>query len=146
MINILNSKFLAAMLATTDDDGFPRIAPVSLFSVRDSKTILMAMQANCRSAQNIKRSGMVMLSLCEEGDLAVGIKGRAGMVREMNSFKGGAIFAIEVLEVKDDSAVDVEVVKGDTMRLRDPRWLKLITRASAELDAEADVPNTTRKL
>lgn len=146
IINVFNTKFLTVMLATVDDDGFPRIAPVSIFSVKDSKTILMGMQANCRSAQNIKRNGMLMLSLCEENDLAVGIKGKARMIKEMNSFKGGGIFEIEVLEVKDDSAIDVKVVKGVTLELRDSRWLKLITRAVEELDVEAGLSSSGRKL
>lgn len=137
VIKVLKTRFLAAMLATVDEDGFPRIAPVSLFAVRDSKTILMAMQKECQSARNIRRDGKVMLSLCEEGDITVGIKGKATMLREMSAFKGGAIFQIEVLEVKNDAAVDVEVVSGVRMKLRNPRWLKIITAAARELDVLA---------
>ena len=143
---VLAGRFLAAMLATVDDDGFPRIAPVSLFSVQDSKTILTMMQADCRSARNIRRDGKVMLTLCEEGDLAVGIRGKATMLSDSKAFRGGAIFTIEVLEVKNDAAFDVEVTSGVRMKLRDPKWSKLINAAAAELDAAAGVEKHERIL
>lgn len=146
LMNVLNGSFLAAMLATVDDDGFPRIIPISLFSVIDSKTILTAMQSKCRSAQNIRRDGKVMLNICAEGDVAAGIKGKATMICEMTAFRGGAIFQIDVLEVKDDSAVDVEVVSGVVMKLRSPKWKKIIDAAAAELDAAAGVEKRERAL
>lgn len=90
IITVLKTRFLAAMLATVDEDGFPRIAPVSLFSVRDSKTIFTAMQAGCRSAGNIRRDGKIMLNLCEEGDLAAGIRGKATILGDSKAFRGGA--------------------------------------------------------
>jgi hypothetical protein len=143
---VLMTRFLAAMLATVDDDGFPRIAPVSLFSVRDSKTILTMMQADCRSARNIRRDGKMMLNLCEEGDLAVGIRGKAAMLGDSKAFRGGAIFLVEVLEVKNDAAFDVEVTSGVRMKLRDLKWEKLINAAAAELDAAAGVEKQARIL
>ncbi|MBT9173673.1 MAG: hypothetical protein DDT21_02078 [Syntrophomonadaceae bacterium] len=117
-----------------------------LYSVVDSKTILTAMQSKCRSAQNIRRDGKVMLTVCAEGDVAAGIKGKATMVCEMTAFRGGAIFQIDVLEVKDDSAIDVEVVSGVVMKLRSPKWKKIIDAASAELDAAAGVEKQERVL
>ncbi len=104
----------------------------------------MAMQAHCRSAQNIRRDGKVMLTVCEEGDIAAGIKGRAAMLSEMTAFRGGAIFQIGVLEVKDDSAIDVEFVKGVAMKLRGPRWEKIIKAAASELDAAAGAQKRVR--
>jgi uncharacterized pyridoxamine 5'-phosphate oxidase family protein len=146
LMNLLNTRFLAAMLATVDEDGFPRIIPISLFSTIDSKTILTAMQANCRSAHNIHRNGKVMLTVCAESDIAVGIKGKATMVSEMTVFRGGAIFQIDVLEIKDDSAIDVEVVSGVVMKLRSPKWEKIINAAAAELDTAAGVEKRERVL
>jgi len=144
LIAVLQNRFLAAMLATVDDDGFPRIIPVSLFSAKDSKTILTAMQAGCRSAQNIRRNGKVMLTVCEESDLTAGIKGQAAMLSEMTAFRGGAIFQIDVLEVKDDSAIDVEVIRGVSLKLRSPKWEKIINAAAEELDAAAGVEKRKR--
>jgi uncharacterized pyridoxamine 5'-phosphate oxidase family protein len=69
-----------AVIATVDDDGFPRTAPFDLIYAPNPKTLYAGISPTNHIYQNIQRNGKVMVCVIDHSNIAFGIRGRARTV------------------------------------------------------------------
>ncbi len=104
VFEILRSRVPTVIVASVSKDGRPNTTPIHLIYAKDKKRILMAIARRHQGRSNIKRTGRVMVCMCEEGDVNVSILGTASVIKEhMNCSRDMSVVLIEVQEVKDDS-------------------------------------------
>ncbi len=92
------------VIATVDRDGNPRTAPFWIAS-KDRKTLKAYMRPQQVTYQNIKRDGRVMVCVVEEGNMAIGIKGRAKFITDH-------VAEIKIEEVKSDTLPWMTIMQG----------------------------------
>ena len=92
------------VIATVDQDGNPRTAPFWI-AAKDRKTLRVYMRPWQVTYQNIKRDGRVMVCVVEEGNTAIGIKGRAKFITDH-------VVEIKIEEVKSDAIPWMTIMHG----------------------------------
>jgi len=87
------------IVATVDPDGSPRTAPFGSVRTVTPRLLRMISLHYHDTYKNICRDGRVMVALVAPPNIAVGIQGRARVLREqMNASEGSAILEIDVEE------------------------------------------------
>jgi predicted pyridoxine 5'-phosphate oxidase superfamily flavin-nucleotide-binding protein len=110
---LINDKKTVAVLATVSPDGYPNTAPMHLIVAPDDKNLLLAIGSMHCSYNNIKENGKVMLSILDDQDTALSIKGNAKVIKEaMDGHKSMAMVKVEVLEIKGDTTPTLIVTSG----------------------------------
>jgi hypothetical protein len=106
---------VVAIVATVDEDGSPRTAAFG--SVRPITPHELRFGCNRTHATfaNILRDGRLMVALFAPPDVAVGIRGRARVLKEeLDCWPGDAAIAIEVSNVKNDALPMAPLESGIT--------------------------------
>lgn len=118
---LLRTKPVDVVIATVDEDGFPRTAPYGLIRALDRKTLRVGIGPSKRTYANIVRNGKVMVCVLAEGNIALGIRGRARVIKErMESWNlHVAMIEINILEVKSDALTWVPITQGIQVQLSD---------------------------
>jgi hypothetical protein len=118
---LLRTKAVDVVIATVDEDGFPRTAPYGLIRALDRKTLRVGMGPGKRTYANIVRDGKVMICVLAAGNIALGIRGRARVIKErMESIRlHAAIIEIDILEVKSDALTWAPISQGIRLQLTD---------------------------
>ena len=118
---LLRTQAVDVVIATVDEDGFPRTAPYSLVRALDRKTLRVGIGPSKRTYANIVRDGKVMICVLAEGNIALGIRGRARVIKErMESWNlHVAMIEINILEVKSDALTWVPIIQGIQVQLSD---------------------------
>ena len=118
---LLRTKPIDVVIATVDEDGFPRTAPYGLIRALDRKTLRVGIGPGKRTYANIVRDGKVMVCMLAEGNIALGIRGRARVIKErMESWNlHVAMIEINILEVKSDALTWVPITQGIQVQLSD---------------------------
>jgi hypothetical protein len=103
--SLLNSEITTVVIATVDEDGYPRTAPFHWIVARDTQTLRVAVNPRHVTYDNITRDGRVMVCVLDQGNIALGIKGRARVIKEeMESVPWRiTLVEIEIDEVKSDA-------------------------------------------
>ena len=93
-----------AVVATVDPDGTPRTAPFGSLRAITPGLLRLCCAHRHDTYANLCRDGRAMVALLAPPDIAVGIRGRARLVREqMNLDEHMAVLEIDVEEVKNDT-------------------------------------------
>ena len=79
---LLRTQAVDVVIATVDEDGFPRTAPYGLVRALDRKTLRVGIGPSKRTYANIVRDGKVMVCVLAEGNIALGIRGHARVIKE----------------------------------------------------------------
>lgn len=117
--DLLGRRVVTAVVATVDESGDPWTTPVNIITSISRNTIRMALERRSVALANIERRGRVMIAVLDEGNVAVGIRGRAAVVKpSMESNPLMAMVEVEVDGVKDDSWPDLVVCQGIRTRPR----------------------------
>lgn len=91
------------IVATVDPDGSPRTAPFGSLRAVTPKLLRLACNRYHDTYANLCRDGRVMVALLAPPNTAVGIRGRARVVKEqMDVGEHLAVVEIDVEEVKND--------------------------------------------
>jgi hypothetical protein len=126
---------IVAIVATVDLDGAPRTAAFG--SVRPITPTRL--RFGCNRAHdtfaNVVRDGRVMVAVFADPDVAIGIRGRARVLREqIDSWPTDAVVEIEVESVKNDAHPMAPLTTGITYGL--PAGLaERLERYVAEVEA-----------
>jgi predicted pyridoxine 5'-phosphate oxidase superfamily flavin-nucleotide-binding protein len=100
----LNARQSTVVLATVSGDGYPNTTPVHLAIARDPQTLLMGVSSGHRAITNIRANPKVMVSLCEQNDLNISIRGDARIIREKLACNPGmCAVEVKINAIKDDS-------------------------------------------
>jgi hypothetical protein len=92
-----------AVVATVDPDGTPRTAPFGSLRAVTPGLLRLCCAHRHDTYANLCRDGRAMVAVLAPPDIAVGIRGRARLVREqMNVDEHMAVLEIDVEEVKND--------------------------------------------
>lgn len=112
--NLLNSEITTVVIATVDEDGYPRTAPFHWIVAKDRKTLKVAVNPRHVTYENIKRDGRVMVCVLDRGNIAIGIKGRAKIIKEDMKSVPWLITMVEIKidEVKSDALAWVPIEHG----------------------------------
>ena len=111
----LINKGTTVVVATVDEDGYPRTAPIALVAAPNKKTLRICIRPHKFSYMNIVRNGKVMVCVIDEGNIAIGEKGRAEVI---NEDVGGhptipsPIVEIKIEEVKSDALPWAPIIHG----------------------------------
>lgn len=107
-----------AIVATVDADGAPRTAAFgSVVPVTPAKLRFGCNREHATFA-NLVREGRVMLAVFAPPDVAVGIRGRARLLREqIGSWPSDAVIEVDVHEVKNDALPFAPIATGITYDL-----------------------------
>jgi hypothetical protein len=121
---------LTFLLLTLDEDGWPRMAMLSVGELvaMDSRTLRGALWLHSTSSKNLSRDGRAMLTIVADGNgyylrLAV----RRGADLDLGAEGRLAYFLMEVEDVQEDSTDYATLTSGVTFRLKQPdevvpRW------------------------
>ncbi len=131
---LLRSKVPTVVVATVSRDGRPNTTPIHLIYAKDHKSILMAIARRHQARANIKKTGLVMLCLCEEGDVNVSISGKAKVLKEhLDSSREMSLVQLDVEEIKDDSTHS-ETISGIRYHCVSKKGEDFIRNVFAELE------------
>ena len=132
---VLTDRLSTTIVATVSPDGFPNTTPVHLLTAKDTKTLLMAMALRHQGTANIKDNGRAMVSLCEQGNVNVSIKGTGRIVREpMECNKAMCVVQLDITEVKDDSTHS-RTTTGIRYQCMSPKSVEFISDVFDELES-----------
>jgi uncharacterized pyridoxamine 5'-phosphate oxidase family protein len=119
LLDLFSKKITTVVVATTDEDGWPRTAPVNFIVANDKKTLRMALSKNHHTLANIRRDGRVNISILDEGDTAASVRGTAYVLKEcMDINYSAAIVEVKVTQVKNDASMLHLVTQGVRTRHR----------------------------
>jgi hypothetical protein len=103
----------SSVVATTDEDGFPHIAPFGSMRAVTPKLMRFISHRYHDTLRNLKRDSRVMVTMISNPDIAVSIKGNARIVEEPFSLdENYALIEIDIEEVKNDMPVRIEIDTG----------------------------------
>lgn len=99
------------VLATSDEQGWPRTALMSWVVAKDSRTIRVAIDSRGRTMKNIEATGKVMMEILGD-NIVCGVRGTAKVIKgKMDSSPfPSVVVEISVEEVKDDLGGGTEFV------------------------------------
>ncbi|MEW6106181.1 MAG: pyridoxamine 5'-phosphate oxidase family protein [Bacillota bacterium] len=137
VVDLLGRRVVTAVVATVDESGDPWTTPVNIITSISRNTIRMALERRSVALANIERRGRVMIAVLDEGNVAVGIRGRAAVVKpSMESNPLMAMVEVEVDGVKDDSWPDLVVCQGIRTRPRHESITLSFRNVFAELKSQ----------
>lgn len=139
--DVLSSEVMAALrqppgaataiLATVDADGSPRTAAFGSVRPISPTQLRFGCDRTHDTFANLVRDGRVMVAFLAPPAVAVGIRGRAWVVREqIEVWPTDAVIEIEVEAVKDDLLPGAPIVGGITYDLSN----ELAVRVQAYID------------
>jgi len=136
VVALLSRRVATCVVATVDESGDPWTTPVNIITSISGSIIRMALERRSTALANIQRRGRVMIAVLDEGNIAVGISGRAAVVRPMmESNPLMAMVEMEVDGVKDDTWPDLVVCQGIRTRPRHESVPLAFRNVFAELKA-----------
>jgi len=104
---------VVAVVATVDADGSPRTAAFGSVRPLTGHELRFGCNRTHATFANVIRDGRVMVALFASPDVAVGIRGRARVLKEqLDCWPGDAAIAIEVTKVKNDALPMAPVGSG----------------------------------
>ncbi len=122
-----------AVIATVDPDGMPRTAAFGSVRAISPRRIRFACNRSNHTFANLSRDGRVMIALYAPSDVAVGIRGRARIIKEnLDSFPTNALVQVEVEGVKNELLPSLSVVTAMTYGVTEEIAL-VLAKAMAEL-------------
>ncbi len=112
--SLLNKEITTVVIATVDEDGCPRTAPFHWIVAKDKKTLRVAVNPRHVTYENIKRDGRVMVCVLDQGNTAIGIKGRAKIIKNDIESVPWTITMVEIGidEVKSDALEWIPIKHG----------------------------------
>ncbi len=100
----LRSRIPTVVVATVSANGYPNTTPVHLIWARDRTTLVMGVATYHQATKNIKKNPRVMISLCDEGDVNVSIRGDAKIIKEpLDCNDKICAVEVDIIDIKDDS-------------------------------------------
>lgn len=126
-----------AVVATVDKDGAPRTAAFGSVRAISAGQVRFACNRQSATFSNLVRDGRVMIACYSPPNLAVGIRGRARVIKEqLEALPTNALVQVDVEQVKNDSLPTVSVATAMTYGMTDDIAL-LLGKAMAELQSTA---------
>jgi hypothetical protein len=118
---LLHDHTTNAVLATVDENGYPRTAPFGLICAINRKTLRVGMNAKHRTYANILRDGKVMVCVMDADNISLGIRGDARVIKEgMDSIPWRVgIIEIAIVEVKSDAITIAPITRGIQVQVAD---------------------------
>lgn len=126
---------VVAIVATVDADGSPRTAAFGSVRPITPQELRFGCNRQHGTYANVVRDGRVMVALFAPPDIAVGIRGRARVLKEqLDCWPADAAITIDVRAVKNDTLPMAPVVGGITYSVL-PEVRVRIERYFEELEA-----------
>jgi hypothetical protein len=126
---------VTAIVATVDDDGAPRTATFGAMRPVGSDGQRFACNRVHVTYRNVVRDGRVMVAVFGPPDVAVGIRGRARVLKEhMDTLPADAVVQIDIDEIKNDHLPDAPMASGVTYTVS-PALAAQLDAVNAELEA-----------
>jgi hypothetical protein len=112
--NLLQKGITTAVISTVDQDGYPRSAPFGWITAKDKTTLRVGMSPNHRTFENISRDGKVMVCIMDEGNIGLGIKGDAKVIKKNMKTSSWEVSVVEInlIEVKSDAMETSPITQG----------------------------------
>lgn len=108
-----NPNRIIGVAGTINEDGTPNTAPMSFIFAKDEQTLLIALLNTNTTTQNVRRDGRICIEVLGASDLAVGIKGKAKILKEpMESSSAMVLAEVKVDAVKQDTSPAQIVTQG----------------------------------
>ncbi len=134
LIDLFEKRISTVIVATVDREFCPHTAPFNHIVVKDSKNIRIAISRHHQTYTNIMNNGYVAISVLDEGDIAVSIKGFARIVRNaMDNDYNLSVVEVEISEIKKDNSVLFFVTQGIRTRHKNEPSLLAAKRIFQEL-------------
>ncbi|HHV61570.1 MAG TPA: pyridoxamine 5'-phosphate oxidase family protein [Firmicutes bacterium] len=119
VVDLLKKRLTTCVVATVTNDGRPHVAPVNLIVPRDDRTLRLALERSGHTLANIRDNQWVAISILDEGDIAIGVKGRAVIVKDhMDANDAMAMVDVAVNEVENHAHPIILVSCGVRTRRR----------------------------
>lgn len=144
VIDLINRETTIIVAATIDEDGSPRTAPFGWVYAVNSKTLRFSSSRGHDTYKNIIRDGRVMVSLMEEGNTAISIKGNARVYKDQSeSVPHVAIIEIDISHIKSDVTRVGNVISGINCEINE-RYLEMTKYVYREMKRARYSYNDTR--
>jgi len=119
LLDLFEKRITTVILATLDENNCPHTAPFYYLVASDPKHLRVAISRNHQTFHNITVNSNVAVSVVDEGDIAVCIKGSASVYLEnMESDYNMAVVDIEINQIKKDNWTSHFVTQGIRIRHR----------------------------
>ena len=115
----INSREIVAVVATVDKRGIPNTAPISFIHAKDNKTLKMLIYKEHETSKNIEANGKVCISIMDEGNTAVSIKGVAKIIGNSTIDPNFNIIQVEIASIKSDRTIYGDVIQGARLKLNE---------------------------
>jgi hypothetical protein len=113
LIDLFQKRINTVIIASIDEDYRPHTAPFNHIIVLDSKHLRVAVSRFHQTLRNIIDNVYVALTILDEGDIAVCIKGTAQVVKEaMDVDCNLVIIEITIIEIRKNNSLDYFVTQG----------------------------------
>jgi len=112
--SLLQKGITTAVISTIDQDGYPRTAPFGWITAKEKTTLRVGMSPNHRTFENISRDGKVMVCIMDEGNIGLGIKGDAKVIKDNMKTASWEVSVVEInlIEVKSDAMETAPITQG----------------------------------
>jgi len=108
-----NPNKIVSVAGSTNEDGSPNTAPISLFYCSNKKIIYAGMITDSTTIQNIKRDGRIIIETVYADDISFGISAKATVIKEPLESNGKtAAVRIDVQSVKRDTSPAQMIIEG----------------------------------
>ncbi len=119
VINLFNRELTTVVVSTIAPDGTPHALPIGLIKAVDAQTIRMGFMKGHLSVANIKQNPAAFITVMDDPDIAIGVRGKATVIREpMRANPAMCLIEFKVAEVKSDTTPTAAVYQGVRYRPR----------------------------
>jgi len=113
LIQTLKKEMSVCILATFSEKGLPHTTPLQCVYPKGQESLLLSIHKDHTGYHNMVWQKKVMLCFLEEGNIAYGILGRAGVVRApSNVHPLMNIVRIDIIDIKSDRSIISRVDSG----------------------------------
>lgn len=113
LVAVLKKEKTVCILSTFSEKGLPHTTPIQCVYPKGTESILMSIHKDHTGYHNMVWQKKVMLCFLEEGNIAYGVLGRAGVVRAPSQVHPLMnIVRVDIIDIKSDRSILTRVDSG----------------------------------
>lgn len=131
--NLKDKQGEAMMLLTTDEDGWPHVAMISVGEIAalEDGSLRIGLWPGTATSSNIRRTGKATLAVFYSGSAHYVRLALSPLTASSESAYPRDRYAAEVVAAKEDKAKYADIISGVTIRLKEPeeviaRWQETV--------------------
>ncbi len=130
-MSLLNGT-TTCIVATVGEEGKPNAAPFNFVVAKDPFTLLIGVNLNHQTLQNIRHNGQIAVSIIGEG-IAVTVHGKGRVIKEKMGIGNDAMVEVKIDKIKDDHIARFPILSGIQCGWEDEGFVNFLKNGIKEL-------------